>query len=220
MYRTLKQLIAFAYGPPGLPPLQDYQIVGGPSWITSEHFDVMAKMPGDPPLGRATGDMARLMLRALLAERFALVTRMGTQEVPVYALTTTKSDGSFGPGLKRQNFDCDNVPAPTVLPNPGSPSQVPCGLMRGTPISFSYLGVAVGSIARGISIPSGRPVIDRTGLRGRFDAELHWAPTEAVASDQPSIFTAVQEQLGLKLVPDRAPIEVLIIDRAEPPSPD
>ena len=220
MYRTLRQLIAFAYAPDGMPPLQDFQIAGGPSWAGSEHFDVVAIMPGNPPLGRASGDLARAMLRTLLTDRFKLVVRTEAREVPVYALVVARSDGTFGPALKRQTFDCEHAPPPATLPEPDSPPQRPCGLLRGGPNSFSYFGVPVEAIARGLTIPSGRPVIDRTGLQGRFDAELHWAATGTVASDAPSVFTAVQEQLGLKLIPARGAVDVLVIARAEPLLPD
>lgn len=225
--RTLRQMILFAYSfspPPGITDgwFQDFQLVGGPAWAASDRFDIVAKMEGNPPRDRATDDLARLMLRTLLADRFQLRLNTETRELAVYALVLARSDGALGPRLRRQTFDCDNAPSPTSLPEPGGPPRRPCGhLGHPHPTSLSYQGVGIERVAIGLSPTVGRVVIDRTGLRGRFDVDLDWGPAlGAPAESAPSIFTAVQEQLGLKLESQRGPVEVLVIQHAECPTPD
>ncbi len=229
--RTLKALILFAYS--GSIPLQDDQISGGPNWIDSDRFDVVAKMEGDLPLplGTATVQRVRLMLRTLLADRFRLTLHMETRDLPVYALTMASSDGRLGPQLRRSDIDCTKLPPPPSGPlNPDAPLPL-CNFLSAGSGLLNFRGVPIGVLSR-LAANVGRLVIDRTGLTGNFDLDLTWTPDQLTpgpalpaalarsAPDSPSIFTAVQEQLGLRLESTRAPVDVLVIDRAEQPTPD
>jgi uncharacterized protein (TIGR03435 family) len=205
--RTLRYLVLFAYSSLE-SPLHDMQVVGGPDWIDRDRFDVVAKMEGNPPPVPATANLARMMLRAVLAERFHLQTRTESRELPVFALVVARPDGQLGPGLRRRSeSDCSD-----------------CGYLRGGQGMLNYRGVGIGALLRPNALGRlDRIVIDRTALQGLFDIDLTWTVDTAPAtasSDAPSVFTALQEQLGLKLNPTRAPVEVLVIEGAERPIPD
>ena len=181
---TTKDLIAYAYD------VRDFQITGGPGWVGSEEYDVVAK-----PQGEASGERILAMARSLLAERFNLRLHHESKEMPVFALVVAKG----GPRLH-----------PTV--GTGGP-EVRGG--RGRLIARKVTTGMIGSQLAGRVL--GRAVIDRTGIAGEFDINLEWTPDESPDLG-PSIFTALQEQLGLKLEPTRAPVEVLVIDHVERPS--
>jgi uncharacterized protein (TIGR03435 family) len=216
--RTLRSLVQFAYA-----PIEQPQIVGGADWADRDRFDITAKMEGTAAPGRANAEAARLGLRTLLAERFHLKLRRESRELPVYALVVARADGRLGVGLRpRPDLNCAGF-----VPKPGLPDlkgNAPlCGYMRGGQGTLTYRGVTLALLAG--SLTSGRVdrvVIDQTQLSGPFDIDLTWAvETDPNASpDAPSIFTALQEQLGLKLEPTRAPVEVLVIEDAQRPTPD
>ena len=204
------------------------QIAGGPDWLDTERFDITAK--ASAPFKQ---DEARVMLQALLAERFGLATHMETRELPVYLLVLARKDGTLGPQMKKADVDCAALFAsvtaggkmPERLPN----GNLPCGLsVRGSQGLVTGNGVGMEQLARNLTGGVGRIVVDRTGLQGYYDINLTFAPESLpgappeTASDSgaPSLFTAMPEQLGLKLEPGRAPIAVLVIDRAERPAPD
>jgi uncharacterized protein (TIGR03435 family) len=216
---TLRLLIRNAYR------VQDFQISGGPNWVNSEHFDIQAKAEGNP-----SPDEFSVMMRALLADRFKLVVRNETRELPVYALVLARSDEKLGPQLQRT--DCassGNVPRPGP-PNPSEPQA--CGTIRTFVGHLTFRGVPMSQILQGLSDATGRTVVNRTELTGSFDLDLHWTPDQIpqkptgtpepspTDASGPSIFTAVQEQLGLKLESTKGPVDVLVIDHAEQPSED
>jgi len=242
---TLRLLIRNAY------QLQDFQITGGPSWLASDHFDVIAKMPdgfqppaGPPAPGSGPGPV-QLMIRALLAERFKLVVRNETKEASIYALILARSDGKLGPALKKSDVDCAAVIAaargrgrgPAQGPPPGPGERMPCGIRIG-PGNMSVGGSTLAQFANSLGMFAGRIVQDRTGLTGSWDIDLTWTPDQmtqrppgagdgppqingvAVDPNGPSLFTAVQEQLGLKLDSQKGQVEMLVIDRAEKPVED
>ena len=209
------------------------QIAGGPDWLDSERFDITAK--ASVPFKQEEG---RAMLQGLLAERFALKTHMETRELPVYLLVLARKDGALGPQMKKADIDCAALFAavtaggkmPERLPN----GNMPCGLnVRGNGGQgvVTGNGVAMEALARNLVGGVGRIVVDKTGLPGYYDLSMTFAqdslPTApaapaAAAPDgaAPSLFTAMQEQLGLKLEPGRAPVQVLVIDRLERPTAD
>lgn len=207
------------------------QIAGGPEWIDTDRFDVTAK--ASAPFKQ---DEARSMLQALLADRFGLVTHDETRELPVYLLVLARTDGALGPQMKKSDVDCAALFAavtaggkmPERLPN----GNLPCGLtVRANQGRVTGNGVAMEALARNLVGAVGRIVVDRTGLQGYYDLDLTFAPdgpppapgAPASAAPDPSaasLFTAMQEQLGLKLEPARAPISVLVIDRATRPQAD
>jgi len=193
----LKTLIASAYG------VKPDQISGGPGWVASNHYDIEAKVVAangatPQPLTR---EQRNLMLRSLLADRFKLAVHNETKELPVFDLVVAKN----GPKLQ---------PAKPDEPSKSSMSMGGSEQLTATAIQLSAL-------ATQLSYQLHSPVIDKTGLTGAYDITLQWTPDQATASPDspgPSIFTAVQEQLGLKLVPSKGPVETLVIDHAEPPT--
>jgi uncharacterized protein (TIGR03435 family) len=210
------------------------QIAGGPEWVNTARFDINAKAPGDPPR-----DAMAEMLRNLLADRFKLTVHVEPREIDVYALTLARSDGKLGAGLRKPAKDCEAVEAarknaaaagPPVQPAPPKPGERPeCGALSSAMNGVARLatgGTLLSIIPTVIQSTVGRPVIDRTGLTGRWDIELEYSitATPSTAADQAnapaSIFTAVQEQLGLKLEPGKQRMDVLVIDRVEMPTPN
>lgn len=218
--RTLRYLVLFAYSSLE-SPLHDMQVVGGPDWVDRDRFDVVAKMAGNPPPVAATANLARVMLRTVLAERFQLKISTELRELPVFALVLARPDGRLGPGLRqRSESECAGG-----LPRPGVPdlnADTPlCGYLRGGQGMLNYRGVGIAALLRPSALGRlDRIVIDRTALPGLFDIDLTWTVETAASPDAPSVFTAVQEQLGLKLAPMRAPVEVLVIEAVQRPTPD
>ncbi len=189
-------MIAFAYG------IRDFQVSAGPGWCASEGFDIAAKADENA----APAEM-KIMLQTLLVERFQLVLRREMKETPVYELVIAKS------GLKLR----ENGVMPKAMIFRGK------GQVEGQMASASML-------ASFLSNQLGRTVLDKTGLIAAYDFTLKWTPDENESGPKwpdtapqpdpngPSIFTAVQEQLGLKLEPQKRPMETLVIDRVERPS--
>jgi uncharacterized protein (TIGR03435 family) len=179
-----------------------YQISGGPSWMDSDsdRFDIVANAPGE---GTPTGDDVRRMLQSLLADRFQLKLHRETKERPVYALVVAKS----GPKLK------ESAPDKEFSTSVGGVRTAQLTMTKATMEQFA-VQLSTGGLDR--------PVIDKTGLAGRYDITLNWIPEyagpPAPDSNGVGVFTAVQEELGLKLEPQKAPVEILVIDHAEKPS--
>jgi len=243
---TLRLLIRNAY------QVQDFQITGGPNWLGSDHFDIIAKVPdgtpapqGPPAPGSAPSPL-QLMLRSLLAERFKLTLHNETKDSPIYALVLARSDGRLGPELKTSEADCNAQFAAGrgrggPMPPPGPPppgAAMPCGIRIG-PGNMAVGGSPLSQFANSLGMFTGRVVVDRTGLTGNYDFNLTWTPDQmpqrppgapadqpvqfngvAIDPNGPSLFTAVQEQLGLKLDSARGPVELLVIDRADKPVED
>ena len=166
------------------------------------------------------------MLRSLLEDRFRLSAHRETRDLPIYALVLARADGRLGPRLRQTTSDyCAKLleaagkPGDTPIPT-GSPA---CGMRPGGNGNEVTAGaVPMNELARLLNVVSGRTVVDRTGLTGVWDFGLKWSPFDAPAPDpdRPSIFTALQEQLGLRLDATTGPVEVLVIDRVEPLIPD
>jgi uncharacterized protein (TIGR03435 family) len=203
---TLKRVIGLAYR-----PVQEF--VGGPDWINTAHFDIDARAEGNP-----SQDQMFEMLRTLLAQRFKLVVHKELKESPVYALTLARRDGRLGSRLKPSDAECRPPDSAPPVPSPQTGPR--CGFKLGNGV-LSSQGATMARFASELSFV-GRQVIDRTGLAGAFDVDLEWTPDSPGAASAPdagaSIFTAIQEQLGLKLEPSTAPLEVVVIDSAERPS--
>jgi uncharacterized protein (TIGR03435 family) len=175
--------------------LKPYQVIG-PEWMDAERYMIVAKAAGAVP-----EDKLRLMLQVLLAERFKLAAHHETKEMPVYALVVSKS----GPKLKEATDE-------------GATQIAPAG--RETAFERVSMPTLAGVVARSVDLP----VFDETGLKGLYNFRLAWEndsrpkPDSTDLNDAPSIFTALQEQLGLKLEPRKAPIDVLVVDYLEKPS--
>jgi uncharacterized protein (TIGR03435 family) len=190
---TLIDLVSSAY------ELNYYQqISGGPNWVTSAHFDIAARASGDAPL---TKEQVRSMLKALLADRFQLKVHRETKEMPAYALVV----GRNGPKLKDPDMS-----------KPGMRTT-----SNGAGIHIRAWQGNMEQLANQLSVTAGRPVLDKTGITGIYAYQLDFnlSNTSIISdSDIPAMSTAVQEQLGLRLEPQKAPTEILVIDSAEKPS--
>lgn len=218
----LRYFIQNAYG------VKPFQISGGPGWMNSAHYDIEAKGEGNP-----NNSQMRLMMQALLEERFKLELHHETRSLPVYELTAAKS------GVKLQEPKPGSCisPDPNAPPLPPSPGQpAPCGrvLMMLSPTGARLQGgnVSVTELIRVLSNILGRIVVDKTGFTGMFDVHLEFTPDVSLAGVPPlppgsaapeedprgSIFTAIQEQLGLKLESAKGPVDVIVIDSVERPS--
>jgi uncharacterized protein (TIGR03435 family) len=223
---TLGSLIRLAYG------LQDFQMVGGPEWLNTERFDVQARAPE----GAAQSE-ARRRLKPLLAERFGLKVHSETRDHPIYALVHARADRSLGPQMRRSKIDVEKARerlAAALRENPGKfPPPPECGLTSGRTLGFC--GITMTQLLEFLPVYAGRMVVDRTGLTGAFDLELRFdsrpipgtGPGGLFPSlDEPanpnalSIFTALEEQLGLKLDAQSGPVEVLVIDHVDQPKPN
>jgi len=192
---TVRYLIQYAYS------LRDFQVAGGPTWIGSEKYDIEAKSGS-----KAEDHEFSSMMRSILADRFQLKFHRETREVPVYALVLAKS----GPKLASARQD----------------EKSSMDANRG---ELTVRNATVADLASILSNTLDRKVIENTGLTGHYNLTLKWTPDDSQAQPQkadlrlgsskgPSIFTAIQEQLGLKLESTKAPLEVFVIDSAQKPS--
>ena len=217
---TLDALITHAYD------LRRFELVGGPAWIGEDRFDVQAT----PPEGDDQA-LSVARMRTLLAERFKLRTHRETRDLPVYALMTQHGDRRLGPQLLRSELDCaaflaggGNTRSDTAPRDRAGRSA--CATLSRIGVgrwTVMFGGSPLGELARKLEPYLDRRVVDDTGVAGLFDVELTfaWPPgVTAAAPDVPDIFTAVQEQLGLRLQPRTQPMEVLVIDAVERPEPN
>jgi len=207
-----------------------FQITGGPDWIGSDRFDIVAKAESASPFALTTGpdgirqpsETPFLMLRELLKDRFKLVTHTEAREGPIYELVIARDDGRRGVQLRPPATDCAKVD-PTGPPPPGGF----CGGIRTGPGRMTGKSAPMRQLASVLSGVVQRLVVDRTNLTGVFDFDTEWSPTALNAAPGDvatsvdngiSLFTALQEQLGLKLQSQRGPIDYVVIDRVEPPT--
>jgi uncharacterized protein (TIGR03435 family) len=224
----LRDVIRAAYG------LEDSQLEGGPGWLRTTRVDIEAR-------GAVTLDSARAMTRTLLAERFRLASHTETRQLPIYALVMSRGDRAPGRGLRASGKECAPVTLPAGLPPAPPPPagggmtlmpggfQCPSGLLPGHLSLRSLDMTAFASVLWRRLLQ--RPVVDRTGLSGPFDLDLTYLPDLETMNGRPasenpalpaqilgapSIFTALEEQLGLKLESARGPVDVLVIDKVEP----
>ena len=220
---AVRSLIRSAWG------LQSYQVLGGPDWMNSDRYDVSARAAGNP-----SEQQLRLMLRRLLSDRFKLVATLETREIPTYALTVARPGQPLGRDLRRAAVDC--MPIVLAAEKQGVAPQLPppqgnrpaCGT-RSIPGVIMGTGVSMADLARNLAGPTDRMVVDKTGLTGAWDFDLRFVldgPAPNIPglppppTDAPSLFTALQEQLGLRLEAQRAPVEVLAITSIERPTED
>jgi uncharacterized protein (TIGR03435 family) len=207
---TVRFLLYEGYG-----GINNEQVIGEPSWSNTEGFDIEAKVaPADvPTLGKMSFEQRRTMFQSILADRFKLAVHHETRELPLYVLTVAKG----GPKLKQSAPD-----------DPAAATPRRRGMMMGNgkvTATDAQLSMLVTALSRNL----GRTIIDKTGLTGNYDFSLQWAPNEGSAAPGPdgaasavdpgaSIFTAVQEELGLKLESTKGPVDVIVIDHIERPT--
>jgi uncharacterized protein (TIGR03435 family) len=220
---TLKGLIAIAW------QVQSFQVSGGPDWTDSLRFDIAAKAEN----GFKPGEVLT-MVQSLLADRFRLVIHKDTKELPVYKLVLSRKDGKLGPQFKAAiDGSCEplNESSPAPRREPNKRPALPCSTWNLSTTELRGAAINITQIVRPLSRVVGRTVVDQTGLTGNYDLMLRWMPDEAqmaqlqpdapkptVADSGPSIFAALQEQLGLKLESAKGPVEALVIDHIERPT--
>ena len=224
---TLSLILVYAY------EVSEFQIEGGPDWVRTRRFDIEAKADRIRPVGEM-----RLTVRRLLADRFGLKVRLETQERPRYALVFARSDKRLGPKLKQSAVDCPAIVAargpdyrpPTAPPQASDPPS--CGIRArvggGSQVMFIE-GQPMSAIAKLLQPRAGRVVVDKTGLTGTWDVELETevmsvpgipANTFGEPKEGLSLSTALPEQLGLKLESERGPVDVLVVDSVNLPTPN
>jgi uncharacterized protein (TIGR03435 family) len=223
----LRFILLHAFG------LLDHQLIGAPAWTLSETFDITGTYP---QALMPTDDNTRVMLQTLLADRFRLTMHRETRELPMYALVLVRKDGALGPQLTRSTVDCEAwIAEKRPQAGAGGPSKIAPGGARPACMMLAsrrFLTAGTQTMARlSTTLQSlvARPVVDRTGLTGTFDIDLQWTSgvagpppggNAASPDDGPSIFTALQEQLGLRLDSTRGPFDVVVIDAIQRPTPD
>lgn len=230
-------LITLAYG------IQRFQLVGAPAWASSDRFDINAVAEDVPvqPTPPGTPNRMQLLLRSLLKERFALVVHNETRELPLSYLVMAREDRKLGERLRPSTVDCAAFFAALAKEGqarrmePPKPGEIPqCGMIGG----FGRIAAGSVTMANLASMLGGllnRPVYDRTNLTGNFEVQIEYTPDQMPqlppgatlppgltlpSPDGPSLSTALQEQLGLKLENTRGPVDVIVVDSVAQPEPD
>jgi uncharacterized protein (TIGR03435 family) len=222
---SLRQLLEYAFD------LQRFEIFNLPDWgADSVRFDVAAKASFVPSSTQMRG-----MVQRLLIERFNLKTHKEKRVMPVFVLRLDRNDGRLGPQLKKTSVNCTDVKAQRLRQGAaqalGRPGEACTSFLVGTPspsgvaLRYQASGITGAELADWLAPYVERPVIDRTGLSGDLDVDLRFLPGSPPASGAPpdaptSVFTATQEQLGLRLESGKEPVEVLVIDSVNLPSPN
>ncbi len=207
---AVHMMLVSAYG------LNDNQLINEPAWAKTERFDFTGKVAGPDAalVAKLTPDQKRVFFQQVLKERFGLVAHHETRELPEYALTPAKG------GVKLEDGKPDPKASPDMKPNAG---WFRMG-MKGGVKDVEFSGVPVGRLLPILSNEAGRTVVDKTGLTGKYNITLSWRPAMAQAGaddagdSTPDLFTAIQEQLGLKLEPTNGPVDVLVIDHLTRPT--
>lgn len=234
---TTRDLILIAYGLPAGSPLgsaASARALGGPAWIDNNRYDVEGKIP-DAFLAQMQKSPSKLhreqmllMVQSMLAERFKLVVHVESREMQVYDLVVAKG----GPKLAvaKEVQPGDNAPPPPTAPGkPPSPADMRQGIMvlpkSKNVVEMTAKGQTLDSFAQMPFFGLESPIVNKTGLTGKYDFTLDWSrdqdgqPADAPAdTDAPGLFTAIEEQLGLKLVATKGPVDVIVIDHIELPS--
>jgi uncharacterized protein (TIGR03435 family) len=206
----LEQMICSAWD------LKPYQVSGLTGWMKSSTFDLSAKVSGDDVAAYKKLSVAqrREMLQKLLVERFQLKVHLETKTLPVYDLVVDKSGSKLKPSTA--------IEPPSPEEARANPDKYKKGFMSFGPTIFEGTGVPVPSLASQLGNVLGKPVQDETELKGVYDITLHFRREDLPAdggdnADAPSVFSAVQEQLGLKLLPGKGQVETLVVDGAQKP---
>jgi uncharacterized protein (TIGR03435 family) len=221
----LRGMIVTGYG------IQAYQLIGAPAWVNNDRWDVLAKLPANlpPPLpGSGPGGYGVGALRLMLEDRFKLKVHRETREMDIYHLVLARPDKKLGPEMKQAGDDC--TPEGQARRKQTPPDQLKplfCGIRGGGPGKVSLMGMPLSFYATNLTNTVGRYVVDKTGLEGRWDFTLAFTPdgplppgAPAPDSNVPNLFTALQEQLGLKLEAAKGPVDIVVVDSVERPTPD
>jgi uncharacterized protein (TIGR03435 family) len=207
-HMAARGFVTAAYG------LKSYLLVGAPEWTRTTYYDLNAR-----PSGTATRQQQLAMLRSLLADRFGFSAHREMRALDGYALQRVRAE-RLGPNLRPSSLDCLAGRDAAGVPIPGFAPPPRC--LEGTITSNNYRmsGFSVTQFASMIDSTISAPIDDETGLSGPFDIDLRWSTDAAPIDDVPGLFTALQEQLGLKLEPRKLQRDVLVVDRMERATPD
>jgi len=212
---TIRQIFQLAYSSEAADP------IGAPAWMSTERFDLVVRFEGMP-----TEAERRTMFQEIFATQLKLKVHYERRDTPVYNLVVARSDGKLGRTLRKLDVDCNELRAtarrtgtiPTVPAATNGTAACQSKMGNGTLMSG---GMPIAELASAVRNPAGRLIVDKTGLAGFYEFSLEWAsgpPSAAgVTDERPNIFTAFQEQLGLRLEPATAPVEVVVIDHIERP---
>ena len=219
---SVSQLMEYAF------EVRAFQIIGGPGWLRSDRYEVAAKAETAVPQAQM-----RLMVQRLLAERFGLEVHRETREMDTYGLVTARRDGQLGEKMRSSTRDCGPIiDAGNARPRQGD-DPPPCAWFVALMNGFARLrltGIRVPRFAAVLETMATRKMVDRTNLTGTYDIELDFLPdagllgvnipnaTALQQSDIPPLATAIQDQLGLKLESERAPVDVILIDSVRQPT--
>ena len=195
---ALRGLITIAY------QLQPYQLVNAPGWASETRYNIEAR-----PAAATSREQSFLMLQALLVERFRFAFHRESRQVDGFALVRVRAD-RLGPDLRPSDVDCERSFASTPK----------CGQGRIMTDSMTAVGSPMWSLLQLVIARVGAPVSDETGLTGTYDVTLRWSNELAPTDDRPTIYQALQDQLGLKLERRRVMTDVVIVDRLERATPD
>ena len=214
---TIRQIFQLAY------PSEAADPIGAPDWMNTERFDLTVRFEGTQTL---EPEQRRTMFQEIFSNQLTLKVHYERRNTPTYDMVVARSDGRLGETVRKLDVDCDALrdaarrgePFPSLPPaangTPACQSKVGNGTVRSGGIRFAQL-------ASTIRNPAGRLIVDKTGLAGFYEFSLDYAsgPASAagVADDRPNLFTALQEQLGLKLEPSTTAVEVVVIDNIERP---
>ncbi len=218
----LKFVISSAYG------IKDDLITGAPGWVDSAHYDITAKVaPADvDTFKKLTIDQRNAMLKPLLADRFKLQAHVETKTLPIYELVLSKGGSKLHEAVSGDTY----ANGPKFNGNPAR-----AGMMMMMPGKITGMAIPLANLINILSRQLQRTIVDKTGLSGKYDITLQWTPEQGEGmgfpggagapppppdSAGPSIFTALEEQLGLKLNSTKGPVQTLVIDHIEPPTED
>ncbi len=210
---SVRQFVEVAYN------IWPFQVERAPAWFT-DRFNIEATVGLDTPLdqpARGMPDAIRRMMQTLLADPFMCAVHWEKKSHTTYALMKARDDSETGPGLRRSDADCPSLFAAARRGGP-LPTMALCGVQRspGKLVAGAY---SMSQLADTLSSTLQQIVVDRTGLTGVFDVDLAWA-ADPTTDAGPALFTALQEQLGLRLQAGKEPVDVLVVDRAQRPTPD
>lgn len=218
---TIRTIWQLAY------PSQAGDPVGAPDWFSTDRYDLTVRFEGTP-----TSEQRMLAMRQIFAEQLKLKVHRETRDLPTYDLVVSRPDRRLGPSLRRIDIDCDALRTsmraavqrgePVTQPPPATNGAPLCGEKLGAGSVMSG-GMPIANLASFFRNVAGRLIVDKTGLDGFYEYALEWAPGGAPSPDaapdpRPTLFTALQERLGLKLEPSVTPIEVVVIDHIERPT--
>ena len=204
----VRMLISAAYR------LQPSQLAGGPDWLSTDRYDIVARAPAE-----LTRETAEPLLRTVLAERFRLASHRERRSLPVYALVRARADG-LGPRLVASSIDCSPAAAAARQKGEGAPKPAgrPICSVSNSATTIAGGGMSLTALAEALAPRLGRLVIDRSGLTGAFDFDIAFAGQQPGSPDDVSLETALQEQLGLRVESDRTEVEVMVVDSIERPT--